>query len=291
MARMKTSKSTDATSNTIAKDAVAAELLSIVQKPLHKVSKEPELVKKISDLLSISEEKAHSILIAAEKLYVEKMTKRFSRLDVAKRLQRTNPFLLGIRGAKTVEDWSKLQVQSVLFASEEEAVGHLLEYIAKHCHPNAIFAERREDFDYEIEIGDTVYGYQVKMSWDCMPMSTRKNLSATILKFREKYEAMGKKFVGYFAPCYGRKKDGKVGKQEYHGLPSRKFWESVGNGKKDFDAKVGEVCALLCSEARQQIIKERLPDLIDRVAKAALPLIGDAQGNIDFVKLFKQVNK
>ena len=167
----------------------------------------------------------------------------------------------------------------------------MLELIAKLCHPGAVYDERRDDFDYEIIEGKDVYGYQIKMSWDCMPMSTRKNLSATILRLRKEYEAKGMTFTGYFAPCYGRKKSGLAGKQAYHTLASREFWSKVGSGDKNFDAKVGEVCALLCSEGRVHIIGVIVPALIDNVAAAAKPLIGDAEGGIDFVKLFKQVNK
>jgi len=108
------------------------------------------------------------------------MRQRFSELKVSERLKRTNPFLLRIMGAKTVRDWAEFQVQSALYASEEEATGHLLETIAMKCFPEATVPRYPDDFDFEVQISPSeIDAYQVKMSWDCMPMSSRKNLSNT----------------------------------------------------------------------------------------------------------------
>ncbi|MGA5564224.1 PmeII family type II restriction endonuclease [Streptomyces platensis] len=251
-----------------------------------------ELAKEVADILSIDLERAAFIVAESERLYVNRMRERFSNLKVSERLKRTNPFLLRIRGAKSVRDWATLQVQSALYASEEEAVGHLLEAIIKACFPGATEPALPDDFDFEsIESHREIHGYQVKMSWDCMPMSSRKNLSNTITRVREQYEAQGKEFVGYFAPCYGRAKTTKPPGQEYITLASKEFWQRVGNGEVDYDVRVGEVCALLCSEFRTEVLETLVPDLLHRLTLAAQPEIGDPEYLIDYAKLFRRVNR
>jgi hypothetical protein len=251
-----------------------------------------ELASMVQDILNISRAQAIFLVSEAERLYTCRMRARFSQLRVSDRLRRTNPFLLRIRGAKTVREWATLQVQGVLYASEEEAVGHLLEAIAKICFPGATEPSRPDDFDFEARgPKDEVHGYQVKMSWDCMPMSSRKNLSNTIRQVRLEYENMGKSFVGFFAPCYGRSRTSKAPGQEYVSLASREFWERVGEGSKDFDVRVGEVCALLCSEFRTEVLHSLVPSLLDRLTTAAEAEIGDASGNLDYGKLFRRINR
>lgn len=245
----------------------------------------------VRQLLGIDAERAKTLVAEAERLYIGRMRERFSSLRVAERLKRTNPFLLRIRGAVTVRDWATLQVESALYASEEEAVGHLLEAIAKICMPGGREPKFTDDFDLEADGPDAeVLGYQIKMSWDCMPMSSRKNLSNTIRNVRQKYEDEGKVFVGYFAPCYGRAKTSQAG-QEYVTLASKDFWTSVGGGKPDFDAAVGEVCASLCAEFRNEILDTLVPELVENLTRAAVPEIGDADGAIDYKKLFRRINR
>src|ERR1700722_1959747 len=132
-----------------------------------------ELPAQIQSLLGIGRDAAQLLVFEAQRLYIDRMTQRFSELRFAERIKRTNPFLLQIRGAKTVRDWAKFQVESALYASEEEAVGHLLEAIAMICFPGAATPENPDDLDFEVSVSDTeLHGYQVKMSWDCMPMSS-----------------------------------------------------------------------------------------------------------------------
>ncbi|MFD0773498.1 PmeII family type II restriction endonuclease [Streptomonospora algeriensis] len=253
---------------------------------------EERIASKVSEILGISDDNSLHLAREAERLYVGRMRKRFSELRVSERLKRTNPFLLRIRGANTVRDWADLQVRSALYASEEEAVGHLLEAIAKICFPGAQTPKYPDDFDFEaIESSTEVHGYQVKMSWDCMPMSSRKNLSNTIRKSREIYEAEGKEFTGYFAPCYGKAKTSTPPGQEYVSLASKEFWERVGGGFKDFDVRVGEVCSILCSEFRAEIEKELIPSLLDNLTAAAQKEIGDSQGYLDYTRLFRRINR
>lgn len=134
-------------------------------------------------------------------------------------------------------------------------------------------------------------GYQVKMSWDCMPMSSRKNLSATIRKVRDDYAAEGVTFTGHFAPCYGRAVTTKLPGQDYVSLASREFWTEVGNGDADFDIKVGEVCALLCAHGCRSLIKDLVPALVANLTREVAPIIGDAAGNINYKRLFRRINK
>src|ERR1700733_5103126 len=103
----------------------------------------------VAGLLNISEKKAELLVSEAKRLYVGKMNERFSDLRINERLKRTNPFLLRIRGLNTVKGGAEAQVQAVLFASEEEAVGHLLEAIAKICYPGAHDPEFPDDLDFE----------------------------------------------------------------------------------------------------------------------------------------------
>ena len=245
----------------------------------------------VARLLSVSPEKARIIVEGGRRLYVDRMRERFSDLRLSERLKRTNPFLLQIRGAKTVQDWARFQVEGVLFASEEEAVGHLLELIAKTCHPGA--GEPRDTVDIDFEVADerTVKGYQVKMSWDCMPMSSRKNLSATVRRLKAKHKEQGLEFSGFFAPCYGRSTTSKPPGQDYITLSSREFWQEVGGGQADFDSIVGAVCALLCSEFRVQEVGPIVEDLVTKLANAATPVIGNRDGTLNFTKLFRSVNK
>ena len=234
--------------------------------------------------LGISREQAEFLISEAERLYTNRMRKRFSEQRVSERLKRTNPFLLRIRGATTVKEWATLQIQSALYASEEEAVGHLLEAIAKVCFPGARFPTYPDDFDFEADGPDEeVHGYQVKMSWDCMPMSSRKNLSNTIRRVRGEYKEVGRDFVGYFAPCYGKATTSKPPGQEYVSLSSREFWERVGSGRKNFDVAVGDVCALLTDKL--------VPTLLEELTAVAQPEIGDAEGMIDYVRLFRRINR
>src|SRR5262249_10246602 len=155
-------------------------------------------------LLSIDKGKAQLLVDTAKQTYIEIMSTRFSETKLSERLRRTNPFLLRIRGVETVEGWARNQIQSTLFASEEEAVGHLLEEIALISHPNAKRPRYPEHFDYAVEKGDEVEYYQVKMSWDAMNYSSRGKLSDRISQLEEIYAAKGKRLRAYFAPCYGK---------------------------------------------------------------------------------------
>jgi len=257
------------------------------------VEETPDPVTIVVELLGLERERAEFLVAEAERLYIDRMRERFSTLRVSERLKRTNPFLLRIRGALTVRDWAVLQVQSALYASEEEAVGHLLEAIAKICLPSGREPKYTDDFDLEssgTEAGE-IFGYQIKMSWDCMPMSSRKNLSNTIRHVREKYAAEGKTFIGFFAPCYGKATTSQPPGQEYVSLASKDFWCRVGGGREDFDVAVGEVCAVLCAGFRTEVLETLVPDLVERLTAAATPEIGDPQGMLDYTKLFRRVNR
>lgn len=175
----------------------------------------------VSRLLSISVEAGVQLMKFADRLYTERMAARFTNDRLNERLKRTNPFLLRIRGVSTVRQWAEYQVQSALIASEEEAVGHLLEQIAKLCHPAATTPRFTDDFDFDVVGAGTVRSFQVKMSWDCMPMSSRRNLSNTIRRVSEFYAAEGIEFTGYFAPCYGRGATKRSPGQTYVSLASR----------------------------------------------------------------------
>jgi hypothetical protein len=74
-------------------------------------------------------------------------------------------------------------------------------------------------------------------------------------------------------------------------LASRHFWSEVGNGDDDFDVKVGEVCALLCADARAALTKDVVPELVSRLADAATSEIGRPDGKIDYQRLFRRINK
>jgi len=250
-----------------------------------------KLIAFVCERLRVSESKAAEIVSVAERLYKGRMRERFSELKVCERLKRTNPFLLRIRGLRTVAEWATTQVTSALFASEEEAVGHVLEAIAKCCHPNATAPTYPDDFDYEVAEGNDIVGYQVKMSWDCMPMSSRKNLSNTIRKVRETHKASSKDFIGVFAPCYGKATTSSPPGQEYVAMGSREFWSKVGAGDRDFDVRVGDVCALLCSEFRQEINSTLVPTLIEKLTIEAMPLIGGNAGQINYPALFRAINR
>jgi hypothetical protein len=246
----------------------------------------------VKKLLGLDTKRATFLVAESKRLYVDRMRQRFSVLRVAERIKRTNPFLLRIRGAVTVKDWATLQVQSALYASEEEAVGHLLEAIAKICLPGAREPKFPDDFDLESDgPNNEVFGYQVKMSWDCMPMSSRRNLSNTIRRVRQEYSEEGIEFVGYFAPCYGKARTSQPPGQEYITLASKEFWTRVGNGNPDFDVAVGEVCALLCAEFRSEILITLVPELVENLTEAAIPQIGTVDGGIDYKKLFRRVNR
>ncbi|AWB08313.1 hypothetical protein A6A40_25065 (plasmid) [Azospirillum humicireducens] len=249
-----------------------------------------ELIAKVMTILSVSQDQASKIVDKAKELYSDRMKKRFSELKVRERLKRTNPFLVKIRGVKTVKEWADYQVKSALFASEEEAVGHLLEAIAKICHPGASVPHLPDDFDYEIVERNAVTAYQVKMSWDCMPMSTRKNLSNTISILKQHYQQEGKLFVGVFAPCYGKAKTTNPKGQQYTSMRSREFWSKVGSGDQDYDAKVGEVVGLLCAEFRSDVQESLVPELIQRLAEIANEIIGEKDGSLNYLKLFRSVN-
>lgn len=276
---------------------LTAEILETIEHRPDATAAEPEpdtarLTAEVASILSVDTRTAGHLVAEAKRLYVDRMTKRFSELKVAERLKRTNPFLLQIRGARTVQEWAALQIQSALYASEEEAVGHLLEAIAKACYPEARTPAHPDDFDFEATGPEgTVYGYQVKMSWDCMPMSSRKNLSNTIRRVTEEYGKTDQQFVGYFAPCYGRAKTSQAPGQDYVSLASREFWRQVGDGDNDFDVKVGKVCALLCSEFRTQVLNTLVPTLQHDLTAAAQSQIGDEAGNLDYRKLFRRVNR
>ncbi|WP_198038914.1 PmeII family type II restriction endonuclease [Skermanella stibiiresistens] len=248
------------------------------------------LITQVSDLLSIDREKASHIVSEAERLYKNRMQERFSELKVRERLKRTNPFLVSIRSVRSVSEWASFQIQSALFASEEEAVGHLLEMIAKNCHPNATPPELPDDFDYQVVSANKISAYQVKMSWDCMPMSTRKNLSNTIFNLTEHYATMGRQFEGIFAPCYGKATTTMPKGQKYISMRSREFWQRVGNGDTDYDVKVGEVCGMLCSEFRCEVQEKLIPQLIADLTNAAIPIIGNPDGTLSYRKLFRAIN-
>ena len=122
-------------------------------------------------------------------------------------------------------------------------------------------------------------------------MSSRKNLSNTIRRLTIEYAKRGLDFTGYFAPCYGRAKTSSPPGQDYTTLASREFWKQVGDGNPDFDVNVGSVCNLLCSDARSHITETLVPNLVDTLSKAVAGLIGNNDGEINFEKLFRAVNK
>lgn len=258
---------------------------------LLKVSPKPsvEVAESVSSLLGL--EDASELVAEARRLYEDRLTTRFSDIKVRDRIKRTNPFLLRIRGIRTVEEWAERQIQGALLASEEEAVGHLLEAIATNCHPGASPPKYPDDFDYEVASGGTVEGYQVKLSWDCMPMSSRKNLSRTIEVLEHQYGQEGSEFTGYFAPCYGKAKTTRPPGQKYISLSSREFWARVGGGDEDFDLKVGEAVALICGDFRAKLEVELIPELVEALTAAALPILGDAEGDLDMTRLFRAVNR
>jgi hypothetical protein len=134
-------------------------------------------------------------------------------------------------------------------------------------------------------------GTKVKLSWDCMPMSSRKNLSRTITSLQDQYGREGVEFIGYFAPCYGKAKTTSPPGQRYVSLSSREFWTRVGGGDSHFDLKVGEGVAMVCREFRERLDRDLVPQLVDALTAAATPMIGDADGNLDMEKLFRSVNR
>ncbi|HYC06215.1 MAG TPA: PmeII family type II restriction endonuclease [Azospirillaceae bacterium] len=223
--------------------------------------------------------------------YIRRMQNRFTKLKFSERLKRTNPFLLSVRGIKTVNDWAKMQIRSTLIASEEEAMGHLFEAIAKFCCPGAREPLLTDDFDFEVEVGDTIKAFQVKGSWDCMPMSSRKNLSATILRNRAYYKSKGKKFVGIFAPAYGKATTTSPEGQEYISMSSKEFWTFVGGGKKDFDLTVVQLCTVLCTDFRRALEEELIPQIVEKLAEKAKAEFGTPDGSIDYGRLMALVNK
>ncbi len=251
---------------------------------------EAHLPPEVSAKLGVSIQVAGLIVRDVRRLYMDRMTRRFTDLKFKERLKRTNPFLMQVRGVVTVRQWAENQVNSALFASEEEAIGHVLETIAKACHPGGREPTIPDDFDLEVPSQGTITGYQIKMSWDCMPMSSRKNLSNTIRKLKEHYAPQGIDFVGVFAPCYGRAITKKPPGQDYISMRSRDFWSEVGSGDGGYDVKVGEVCRLLCSEFRAELARSAIPTLIDRLVTEGTKVFGDGEGNIDYGKLFRQVN-
>jgi hypothetical protein len=245
----------------------------------------------IAAMLRITADKARKLIADVGRLYTDRMMQRFTDLRFNERLKRTNPFLLQVRGVKTVRQWAENQVTSALFASEEEAIGHVLETIAKACYPGGREPSLTEDFDLEVSEPGKVTAFQIKMSWDCMPMSSRKNLSNTILRCREHYREQGIEFKGVFAPCYGRAETTKPPGQEYISKRSREFWAEVGAGDPDYDFKVGQVCRLLCSEFRAELNATAIPNLINRLATEGARVFGDQNANIDYERLFRVINR
>lgn len=250
-----------------------------------------ELVGQISERLGIDPGNTADLIKAVGKLYIDRMEKRFTDLKLRERLKRTNPFLLQVRGVRTVREWAENQVGSALFASEEEAIGHVLEMIAKTCHPSAQPPTLPDDFDFQVTSPEKVRAFQIKMSWDCMPMSSRKNLSNTIVRCRAHYEAQGIEFEGIFAPCYGKAQTTSPPGQAYISMRSRDFWQEVGNGDPDYDARVGDVCRMLCSEFRAQLYSDTIPLLIDALTKEGIKVFGNANGEIDYTRLFREINR
>lgn len=249
------------------------------------------LADQVAERLRIDGDRTASLIKAVGELYIDRMEKRFTDLKLRERLKRTNPFLLQVRGVRTVREWAENQVGSALFASEEEAIGHVLEMIAKTCHPGAHEPELPDDFDFQETRPEKVRAFQVKMSWDCMPMSSRKNLSNTIVNCRAHYEEQGIEFEGIFAPCYGKATTTSPPGQAYISMRSRDFWQEVGDGDADYDVRVGEVCQLLCSEFRAQLYTDTIPLLIDELTKEGTKVFGNAEGEIDYTRLFREINR
>ena len=90
----------------------------------HKLAKrDEELADTVASILNINIHKAEEFVKSADRLYKSKMTKRFTELKFSDRLRRTNPFMVRVRNLQTVRQWAETQIASVLFASEEEAIG------------------------------------------------------------------------------------------------------------------------------------------------------------------------
>ncbi len=241
--------------------------------------------------LRITPERTAKLIQSVGDLYIARMEKRFTDLKLRERLKRTNPFLLQVRGVRTVREWAENQVTSALFASEEEAIGHVLEMIIKTCHPEAEEPELPDDFDLQVTRSGLVKAYQVKMSWDCMPMSSRKNLSNTTVNCKKHYGEQGIEFEGIFAPCYGKASTTFPKGQNYMSMRSRDFWQEVGNGDDNYDVRVGEVCRMLCSEFRAQLYSNVIPRLIGALTKEGTKVFGNINGEIDYSRLFREINR
>ena len=250
-----------------------------------------DIAGQVAALLKMKPEDAATLVLKADALYKAKMTRRFTDLKFKERLKRTNPFLAQVRGITTVRDWAATQVASALYASEEEAVGHVLEMIAKTRHPGSREPLITDDFDFEVSSQKSLRGFQVKMSWDCMPMSSRKNLSNTINRMMEHYRQQGIEFEGIFAPCYGSASTRRPPGQLYTTMRSKDFWSEVGSGDEDFDVKVGKVCRLLCSEFRADLNKKLIPDLVNRLTDEGIRVFGRPDGTIDYNRLFRAINR
>src|SRR4051812_33359880 len=113
-------------SSTPDKDSVGSSLAQNIEELLFttgvdETATQPldEVTRRVQAILSITHDQARFLVAESERLYVDRMRDRFSQLRVSERLKRTNPFLLRIRGAETVEDWATLQIESALYASEE----------------------------------------------------------------------------------------------------------------------------------------------------------------------------
>lgn len=244
--------------------------------------------KQIAELLTISDIKANLIAIEAN-IYSQKLTTRFLNINFRNRLRRTNPFLLQACGITTIKEWADFQVDSTLRASSEEALGHFLEAIVKILHPRSVEPEFPDDLDMEIIDGNDREGCQIKMSFDCLSNSMRKNLSHTITKLTEYYRKIGIAFTGLFCPLYGATKTTKQPAQSYTILRSRDFWDEIG-AQTCFDESIGQLCKLLCIEATKQLHTQLIPSLKDNLQKEGSKFFGNSDGTINYHKLFRLVN-
>jgi len=249
----------------------------------------PTQTLQVAEILGISLEQAQRIWNLASEKYNACMKKRFSEVGVRRRINNTNPFMTAVRDTKTVEKWAYLQVLSTFFASEEEAIGHLLEALAKECHIGARPPKYPDGLDYEVEKDNSVTGYQVKSGKD-LNSSTKNNLSVTSNSVKEKYQAEGKTFNCIAASCYGRKSTTSPPSHDFTYLSSREFWSQIGNNNPSFDYKIGQVLNLICAEFHREIKDVLAPELCTRLTQEALPLIGNPDGTLNLEKLFRQVN-
>ena len=196
---------------------------------------------------SYDEEKIKQLLSDCIHNYFSSMTDKLNNLTLST-LMKKNPYLLKIKGMKSVSELIQSSLSAYISSSEETVFGNVFfEPLAIGvCGGQKALAE---GLDVVIDKGDSIYAIAVKSGPKVFNSDSRKKQEQNFNKASILAKQAKKAFFPIIGYCYGRKKfrqDSQI--QE---LAGQNFWHAI-TGDEDFYKKL----IYWCDEVKTDYLKE-----------------------------------